>query len=232
MSGSLLFFSGLVADSLPYRVDLAIECLPTGLPNEGSVVEVWTDTSGNNRHITQGDIAVAATTTVPNGIKAAGFVEGQSLNVPSLAALPAGHLFLLLKNGVAHAGDHAFMLAGVTTEATVFLPFQADHNIYDCTFSSIRRGPYGNNTVPTDYFLYEIVSTSAVWKAVINGTVVGEDFTNTVSMPTAGHLGKDMNGAWPGGNMVALAVYGAEVVNSNLVNVRNYFYGLRDRLNG
>ena len=174
-----------------------------------SAFSAMADRSGNGRNFTQGTPGSRPATSTIAGRLAASF-DGvaQYLSGPSLSALTAAEIFVILQSTAATNG-----LWRMNSDATAMSVYPTGGLLYDGAGSTTRRmenqAPGTDITVP---HLYNVTSIAGEWTGRINGTQIFTTGANTVGFDAAGTLLGVSATAFASPSLFFAGKYGALVV--------------------
>lgn len=195
-------------------------------PTIGDSVAAWFDASGNGHAALQPTMpaqpTVAAGTNGHLGVLFDGVND--SMDMPNMSALTQAQMFIVFSNTTPGIGNTIYLLAAAADSPTTYLPFSGDHNLYDCFFSTTRKGGFGSGLMSSGYNLYDVSSAPGEWSATVNGTGVLNSSPNTVSAPSIGTIGNG-GGAWAG-TIQRLLIYSTPPPTSNAAAIRAYLKSL------
>lgn len=152
-----------------------------------SRVSAWPDQSGNARDMTQGTASnrphyIANDATLGKGAVDFQPASSDQLDMPSLSALTEGEMFFRLRAKAdpgASAGSSGFGRIGTSSTAAHY-PY-TDGNIYDGTLTNDRPTVGNPATDLTTDHVYNVISTSTEWTALVNRTEMFTRASNTVA---------------------------------------------------
>lgn len=216
-----------------YRADQGVT-LDTGK------VSQWNDLSGNGRHITQTTASLRPTLETASSsfgnldcirMSSNGTSTFTYLNLPSMAALTAGHIFIIWKLDAnpGSQGVAGLWAIGNTAAGANFYRNPGDTTIYDA-FGSTTRKATGNFAVAaTNTHVYEAVSKANSWTNRQNGTQIATTGTNTVQFiasPLIGGNGVDVGQNTRIGEIVILSAEATAGNRTSLISYINTRYGI------
>lgn len=205
----------------------------TAATADGDVVNGITDQSGGGRHwayVANGSSngGPFLRLSVLNAKPVFRFEPTMARNIcpPDMSSLTAGHIFAILKLATAESQSNVALWRFGTSGQGMFYPFDADHNIYDDWGSNTRRAAGDPTPTLAGFRLYEVISTSAEWTPLIDGTgLSGATGTNTVSFSSAPRVGQDsVPGAFEG-DIAEILIYSAKITGADLTQTKNYLAG-------
>ena len=164
----------------------------------GSDVSSWTDKSGNGRHWAQATGALQPASVVDTSRPAVSFsaVATKHLLGPDLAtpAWAAAESFLVLRVAAdpAASGASSGLWRTSAAAAETSYPF-TDGSIYD-DFATTSRVTVGNPTPSlASPRIYQTISASGEWTALLDGTQIFTTATNTVGWNATTYLGRSVS---------------------------------------
>ncbi len=170
----------------------------------------WADISGNAQHATQATAAnqpgYPGAVTI-NGQPTLRFITDDYLNLPSMAALTAGEVFIVLKmDADPAAGDATSGLWQMGADVTATHYPYSDGVVYDSFGTTARKNTGNPSASLASAHLYNAVSAAGEWTSRINGTQHFTTATNTASFSATPKLG------YAGQGGIYAAMYLAEFV--------------------
>ena len=148
--------------------------------SDGELIETWPDSSGNARDLTPGEATLE--TNELNGLPIMRF-DGINdyFDMPSLAALTAGTVFLLVKISADPPGtdEQTGLWRGGSHVEAVHYPY-TDGNIYDGWGSTVRKNTGNPALTLASWRTYCVRSATNDWTSFLDGTQHFTTGTNTV----------------------------------------------------
>jgi len=191
-------------------------------PNRGTLGN-WTQSTAGNQPATpvswQGQQAV--TFTYPAADATKDWLDG-----PSLAALTAGHAYVVMQKDAdpSTAGDGVGGLWLIGTDALAsHVPF-SDGTIFDDFGSTARKATVNPTASLASPCIYETISTSSEWTNFLNGGQLFTTGTNTVAFSATPRIGADATGNNVGmsGKIGEVIVFDHKLTNPQRSGVLQY----------
>jgi len=210
--------------------------------SDGDSLASWNDTIGTN-HLTQATGAVRPkykTNRTINGLPAVNFgtlVSNSYFTVPYFfGAYTAAEVFLVWKldsdpnTNLQRTG--AWTLGGTTGEGSA-IPYSG--TIYDAFGTGGNKYPLSNNAMPNlaaAFRFYNVYSAAGDWRNRVNGKLVYQTTSNTVSWQSTAFLGRSRAGGddyYTFGDIAELLFYSAKLSATDRATTELYIeqkYGL------
>lgn len=192
---------------------------------DGQTIGGVTDRSGSGNHLSQVTAGSRATykVGVQNGLSVAR-LDGTSddWDIGDLSSLTEGEIFGAWKIdvdppvAVAQSGLWRFGTGAVTRFPNT------DAIIYDEFGTTVRKTTGDPTDDLTNFFLYNVISTSAEWTSYINAVLHFTTPTNTVAFSATAVLG-GISGANFDGDMGEVALFNKKLSSADRRAMRNYF---------
>lgn len=161
---------------------------------------------------------------VINGLGAARFNGEHCLGNVDPSALTAMHMFRVVKIDAENSAD---TLGDFCTDVVNIpeLYTWVDGKIYDGSGSNLRRDCGNPAATLTSWRVFETISTSSEWTALLDGTQLFTTGTNTVSIPSNCKLGANTTRNLVG-HIAGVYIFASKITGSDRTDMVNY---LNDR---
>lgn len=201
--------------------------------SDGDPVGGWADQSGNAKHGSQTTSANKPTLklSIVNSKPVLRFDGTDFLVLPTLAALTAGEIFVVVKTTVdpASSSTTGGLWRFGTSNATQY-SFSGDGVIYDDFGTTSRKTTVNPATTLAQFNVYNVISVSGEWTNILNGTQLFTTGTNTVAFNSAPWIGEGDGGGptWLVGDISEIFLFDAKLSAGNRTLMLNY---LRNKYN-
>lgn len=184
----------------------------------------------NNRDWTQVSGAPFYDTTDPlNGLAVARGGGNQWQTGPNMSALTAVHAFIIVQtNGDPPASSNQTGLWDLGTAAlSSHYPFTTG-TIFDAAFTTARKTIGDPTPALTSWRVYEVISTSSEYTALLDGTQIFTAGTNTVGCNASPQLFRNLGGDVFAGRMAGFYMFSAKLTTdrATMVTYINGRFGL------
>lgn len=203
----------------------------TGTSN-GAALNTWADSSGNGRNATAGAGVPTYQTNVVNGQPAVRFNGIDTFySLPSMAALTAGTVFVVLKRNLDPPVDGnktgLWVLGSDPTLPTAW-PW-TDGIIYEQAGTTARKTTVDPGPSLASWGLYMVRSAANDWSSYLNGTQLFSTATNTVGFHASPRLGAHTATFLLDGDVAEFLLYSTAVSATDRDSIEAYLaskYGL------
>jgi hypothetical protein len=214
--------------------ELDTSALTTFCSGTNGFVQTWYDQSGNARDATQEtttfqpQIVSSGSVILENGKSSISFLSGLSgLDFSTFSATSVTmYMIVKAKNDPPSIPASGFVKFGTDRQANHY-PY-IDGNIYDDSFSNVRKTVGNPTTTLAQLNLYNVLSKSNEWTARLNTTTILTTASNTVAINPSPKIGSKVSGIGMNNFISELIIYPSDQ-SSNRTGIEtniNDFYSI------
>jgi hypothetical protein len=196
----------------------------TSTTTDGVGIATWSDQSGSANDATQATGAAQPLykTAIQNGLPIVRFdkVQSRFFGMPTLAALTAGTVFIVVATATDPGSGDNTGLWKLGTSGDMFFPF-TDGIVYDDCGSTVRKTTVNPTPALTAFHVYEVSSAAGAWTNWLDGAQLFTTATNTVAFSATPTLGKTA-AQFFSGDIGELLIYNSALSAGNRQSVEAY----------